>query len=450
MSQSPTQPPEPLRPCVAVDVDGVLAQFDHWEGIDMIGDPIEGAVLFVNNLIAAGFRVLIHSTRTNPELNNPADSGRANLESDPWRRRLKGLLTTWLRTHGFPLAVEVYAGPGKPLAVAYVDDRAVACRPQDGSGAIAIARVAYSAALSRVKSLFALQSPAAAGDQGDQQEEDDPAGIAYADLYLMASRMAALLMLHVPHHVIASPTGDADLLIEVGNQFIRIPGIVPANFGHRSIADPAPNAPHINKMVSIGDIFEDMEPPVIPTPGRVAQLAWAVVAKDPELLPWSALHLDEKNALSRLVTDTGLTCVGDVADSVSATLQARGWGPGATRSESRATHPWVLDPANVAPLTDSTVAMWGAYMNAARQLSGGVQVHPLAAMLADEDGSPGLARAREAPQPMGWAELNAAPVHPHNEGKDGPHDSEEQPGGPHHDGGPADDASSDPPVRPAV
>ncbi|MFZ4763586.1 MAG: hypothetical protein ACOYMN_01430 [Roseimicrobium sp.] len=40
------------------------------------------------------------------------------------------LIAAWLDRHGFAYH-EIYRGQGKPPASAYVDDRAVACRPQE-------------------------------------------------------------------------------------------------------------------------------------------------------------------------------------------------------------------------------------------------------------------------------------------------------------------------------
>ena len=47
---------------VCVDVDGVLAQYDRWRGVDHIGDPIFGAKEFVADL-RKKYKVVIHTTR---------------------------------------------------------------------------------------------------------------------------------------------------------------------------------------------------------------------------------------------------------------------------------------------------------------------------------------------------------------------------------------------------
>ena len=106
-----------MKKTVAVDVDGVLAQYDGWKGVDHIGDPIPGAVAFTHTL-SEHFDVLIFTTRCCEEVNQPE---KAHL--------LRNRLVKWLDQHDFAYA-DVWVGQGKPIAVAYIDDRAVVCRPQ--------------------------------------------------------------------------------------------------------------------------------------------------------------------------------------------------------------------------------------------------------------------------------------------------------------------------------
>lgn len=126
---------KPDKYTVAVDLDGVLASYDGWKGIECIGDPIPGALEFVGNLLAEGFRVIIFTTRTNAWVNRAEAAGQDHLSVEGghrWRRRLKMLVSNWLSQHGFPAEgadFYVYDGPGKPVAIAYVDDRAVCCAP---------------------------------------------------------------------------------------------------------------------------------------------------------------------------------------------------------------------------------------------------------------------------------------------------------------------------------
>lgn len=101
---------------VCVDLDGVLAQYDGWKGVTNIGDPVPGAREFMEGLKTFS-KVVVHTTRTNSDVNLELDQA--------------GLVATvegWLDKHEIPF--DAVAFGGKPLAVAYVDDRAVLCRPQ--------------------------------------------------------------------------------------------------------------------------------------------------------------------------------------------------------------------------------------------------------------------------------------------------------------------------------
>jgi len=102
-----------MKKTVCVDLDGVLAHYDGWKGVDHIGDPRPGAVDFTKalSLIAD---VVIFTTRCNEEMNKPE---KAHL--------LVNRVRAWLDKHGFQYA-DVYAGQGKPIAAAYIDDRAIA------------------------------------------------------------------------------------------------------------------------------------------------------------------------------------------------------------------------------------------------------------------------------------------------------------------------------------
>jgi hypothetical protein len=108
-----------MRKSVCVDLDGVLARFDSWKGIDHIGDPIPGAVEFMRTL-KENFRVVVYTTR-------------CKVFPDPEKflgsYDLVRIVKVWLDSHAFPYD-EVYEGQGKPFAVAYVDDRAAVCEPQ--------------------------------------------------------------------------------------------------------------------------------------------------------------------------------------------------------------------------------------------------------------------------------------------------------------------------------
>lgn len=114
------------RKTVAVDVDGVLAKYDGWKGVDHIGDPLPGAVEFTRALSEI-CDVLVYTTRCCEEINKPE---KAHL--------LVNRVRAWLDRHGFAYA-EIWSGQGKPIAVAYIDDRGISCRPQEDDAAFAVA-----------------------------------------------------------------------------------------------------------------------------------------------------------------------------------------------------------------------------------------------------------------------------------------------------------------------
>ena len=104
---------------VAVDLDGVLAKYDGWKGLENIGDPIEGAKEFMASLSEKYF-VLVHTARIANE----------NVKTEDHIQRVKNLVVEWLNENEIPFG-DVYTGRGKPLATAFIDDRAVSCTPQE-------------------------------------------------------------------------------------------------------------------------------------------------------------------------------------------------------------------------------------------------------------------------------------------------------------------------------
>jgi hypothetical protein len=122
-----------VKKTVCVDLDGVLADYSEgWQGTDHIGDPIPGAVEFTRKL-AATCKIVVFTTRCKADL-----FGRDASETV---EALTSKVKAWLDRHGFAYD-EIYAGQGKPIAVAYVDDRAVVCRPQVDDDAFGAALLA--------------------------------------------------------------------------------------------------------------------------------------------------------------------------------------------------------------------------------------------------------------------------------------------------------------------
>jgi hypothetical protein len=105
------------RPTVCVDLDGTLADYSQgWQGVDTIGDPLPGAQAFVAQL-RRSYEVVIFTTRCNPEVNKPEAV-----------HLLRNRVAAWLDRHGFEYD-DIYTGTGKPIAGAYIDDRAIRCNP---------------------------------------------------------------------------------------------------------------------------------------------------------------------------------------------------------------------------------------------------------------------------------------------------------------------------------
>ena len=112
------------RPRVCVDLDGVLAVYDGWRGAEHIGPPLPGALEFARSLNDIA-DIVIFTSRCSQDL-------AAGNTVDPGRVRVK--IVDWLEHHNFPYR-DVYVGQGKPLAAAYIDDRAVPCTPQTNKNA---------------------------------------------------------------------------------------------------------------------------------------------------------------------------------------------------------------------------------------------------------------------------------------------------------------------------
>lgn len=99
---------------VCVDFDGVLAKYDHWQGIEHIGSPLPGAREFLNGLRERGVEfiiILTARTWTHELSGETRDSIKAH-----------DLVYEWLERHEMPFDMI----QAKPIACAYVDDRAVA------------------------------------------------------------------------------------------------------------------------------------------------------------------------------------------------------------------------------------------------------------------------------------------------------------------------------------
>jgi hypothetical protein len=91
---------------VAVDLDGVIAEYDRWEGVGIIGSPRPDVVQALRILRSEGWKVVVHTTRSEEEI---ADYLHCNkIPYDEINRNSS------------------YQNTGqKPVATVYWDDRAV-------------------------------------------------------------------------------------------------------------------------------------------------------------------------------------------------------------------------------------------------------------------------------------------------------------------------------------
>jgi hypothetical protein len=108
---------------VCVDLDGVLAHYDGWKGEACIGAPLPGAKEFVAAL-REKYRVVLFTTRCKAD---PFGDGEHRSVS-----KAVTVINAWLEKHGIEVD-EIYHGQGKPMAAAYVDDRAVGVPSNPGA-----------------------------------------------------------------------------------------------------------------------------------------------------------------------------------------------------------------------------------------------------------------------------------------------------------------------------
>jgi hypothetical protein len=98
------------QPTIAIDLDGVLAHYAGWTGeFTPIGDPVEGAWDFCQELHRQGWRIIIHTCRGDLE-------------------EVRNWLAAWTIAHdGINSTAHNAPGSsdGKPIADVYLDDRAI-------------------------------------------------------------------------------------------------------------------------------------------------------------------------------------------------------------------------------------------------------------------------------------------------------------------------------------
>lgn len=120
------------KPKVCVDLDGVLAEQINGK-LTEIGPPVSGALEFMRTLSEKADIIILTSRLST--------SGKS-------LRERHSAIEAWLKEHKFPYD-QIHHGAGKPVAHAYVDDRAVACRPAEAGPA------AFTTALDAIDTLTA-------------------------------------------------------------------------------------------------------------------------------------------------------------------------------------------------------------------------------------------------------------------------------------------------------
>lgn len=143
--------PKTKKTRVCLDLDGVLAEYNGWEGSDHIGPPLPGALKFARS-IAKVADIVIFTSRCSEETGD-RDAVSA---LTPGQLRIK--VVDWLERHKFPFA-DVYVGQGKPKVAAFIDDRAINCSPQHDPSSFEEAERSLLALLKRKSSVRTVKEP---------------------------------------------------------------------------------------------------------------------------------------------------------------------------------------------------------------------------------------------------------------------------------------------------
>ena len=138
------------KPRICVDLDGVLAKYDGWKGLEHIGPPLPGAREFAHSLAKIA-DLIIFSSRCSTDA-----AGEERTRLSPGQ--LKIHIVDWLEKHKVPYT-DVYTGQGKPRAAVFIDDRAVHCSPQSDTDAYEKALGAAKTLLSRSRKKGILELP---------------------------------------------------------------------------------------------------------------------------------------------------------------------------------------------------------------------------------------------------------------------------------------------------
>jgi len=99
---------------VAIDFDGVIHRYSKgWQDGSIYDSPMENAEVELSRLVSKGYKVVIFTTRLNPQVNDDV-----NLE--------KNRISKWLFDNGMKIDTHYHDITAvKPVAGIYIDDRAL-------------------------------------------------------------------------------------------------------------------------------------------------------------------------------------------------------------------------------------------------------------------------------------------------------------------------------------
>lgn len=112
-----------MKEIIAVDLDGTLAHYDYWRGIEHIGEPVPLMMERVQEWIAEGKEVVIFTARITPFPDEP-------LPDSVSRKKAVRTIKRWLRAQGLP-DLEITNVKRQNFSVFY-DDRAIQVQPNTG------------------------------------------------------------------------------------------------------------------------------------------------------------------------------------------------------------------------------------------------------------------------------------------------------------------------------
>lgn len=102
---------------IGVDLDGTLAHYDRWQGVEHVGDPVPAMLERVNRWLADGWEVRVLTARVAPR-------------EDGSHFRARDVILEWCHRH-VGVALEVTCVKDGEMSELW-DDRCVAVEPNTG------------------------------------------------------------------------------------------------------------------------------------------------------------------------------------------------------------------------------------------------------------------------------------------------------------------------------